>query len=107
AADWVLTPLEQTLPAAEEPLPAALDLAISALNGLMGDHLERNGNGLRTRMEFRHDGRTVALDAESLRRTYPGAGRKLAVFVHGLSCNEQMWRFYSEETHGDRETTYG
>ncbi len=107
AADLALTPLEQTQPDEEEPLPAPLDLAISALNGFMGDHLERNRNGLRTRMEFRHKGRIVALDAETLRRTYPGAGRKLAVFVHGLSCNEQMWRFYSEETHGDRETTYG
>ncbi len=107
AADLALTPLEQTQPAEEEPLPAPLDLAISALNGFMGDHLERNRNGLRTRMEFRHKGRTVALDGETLRRTYPGAGRKLAVFVHGLSCNEQMWQFYSEETYGDRETSYG
>ena len=107
AADWALTPLEQTQPAEEEPLPPALDLAISALNGFMGDHLERNRNGLRTRMEFRHEGRTVALDAETLRRTYPRAGRKLAVFVHGLSCNEESWRFYSEETYGDRDTTYG
>src|SRR5208282_6422805 len=38
AADWALTPLEQTQPAEEEPLPPALDLAISALNGFMGDH---------------------------------------------------------------------
>ena len=104
AADWALT-LEQS--AEEKPLPATLDLAISALNGLVGDHLERNGNGLRTRMEFRHEGRSVALDAETLRRTYPGAGPKLAVFVHGLACNEQVWRFYSEELYGDRETTYG
>ena len=107
AAELALIPLEQTPPEKEEPLPAALDLAISALNGFMGDHLERSGNGLRTRMEFRHQGRSVALNAETIRRTYPGAGRKLAVFVHGLSCNEQMWRFYSEETYGDRETTYG
>src|ERR1017187_9427288 len=74
AADWALTPLEQTEPAEEAPLPPALDLAISALNGVMGAHLERNRNGLRTRMEFRHEGRTVALDAETLRRTYPRAG---------------------------------
>ncbi|MGD0671856.1 MAG: alpha/beta fold hydrolase [Candidatus Binatus sp.] len=107
AADWALIPLEQTPPAEEEPLPASLDLAICALNGFMGDHLERSGNALRTRMEFRHEGRTLALDAETLRRTYPGAGRKLAVFVHGLSCNEQSWRFFAEETYGDRETTYG
>ncbi len=107
AADWALIPLEQTPPAEEQPLPASLDLALSALNGFVGDHLERSGNALRTRMEFRHEGRTVALDAETLRRTYPGAGRKLAVFVHGLSCNEQSWRLYAEETYGDRETTYG
>jgi len=58
-------------------------------------------------MEFRHDGRTVALDPETIRRTYPGAGPKLAVFVHGLSCNEQAWRFYSQENYGNPDTTYG
>ena len=107
AVDWALTPLEQAQPAEEAPLPAALDLAIGALNGFMGDQLERNRNALRTRMEFRQQGRTVALDPDTLRRTYPGAGRKLAVFVHGLSCNEQMWRFYAQENYGDHDTTYG
>ena len=58
-------------------------------------------------MEFRHRGRTVALDGEGLRRTYPAPAEKLAVFIHCLAGNQQVWRFYSEEQYGDRETTYG
>jgi pimeloyl-ACP methyl ester carboxylesterase len=107
AAGLALIPLGDTQPAEGEPLPAAWDLAIGALNGVVGDRLERERNGLRIRMQFHHEGRPLALDLESLRRAYPGAARKLAVFVHGLASNEQVWQFYSEEHYGNRDTTYG
>lgn len=106
AADLALTPLGPMQSGDDRPSPA-VDLAIGALNGILGDRLDRSRNGLRIRMEFRHEGRPLALDAESLRRAYPGAGGRLAVLVHGLAGNEQVWRFYSEEHYGDRETTYG
>src|SRR5271157_4451226 len=50
-------------------------------NGIAGHRLERNQNGLRISMEFRHERRTVVLSTETLRRTYPGATGKLVVFV--------------------------
>ena len=107
AADAALTPLGQMAPAEDGPSPAALDHALGALNGVVGDHLERSRNGLRMRMEFRHRGRPLAPDTETLRRAYPGAAPKIAVFVHGLAGNDLVWRFYSEEHHGNRKTTYG
>jgi len=108
AAELALTPLDHQMePAVEEPPSAVLDFAIGALNGFVGDHLERRQNGLQVRMEFRHEGRPVALDTETLRCSYPGATGKLAVFVHGLACTDQAWRFCSEEQYGNRETTYG
>ncbi len=107
AADLTLTPLLEGEPAADRPTPAAVDLAIGALNGFVGDRLERTRNGLRIRMEFRHEGRPLPLETETLRCVHPGAAAKLAVFVHGLAGTEQVWQFYSEEHYGDRQTTYG
>jgi len=107
AAELALTPLGRAQPEAAEPAPAAWDHMIGALNGVVGDRLERDRNGLRMRMEFRHRGRSLALDPETLRRTHPAADGRIAVFVHGLAGNELVWRFYSEEHYGDRETTYG
>jgi pimeloyl-ACP methyl ester carboxylesterase len=107
AADLALAPLAATGPDAGRPSPAAWDLAIGALNGLVGDRLEQQRNGLRIRLEFRHRGRPLALEPDALRRAYPRPAPRLVVFVHGLAGNERVWRFYSEEHYGNRRTTYG
>ena len=107
AADLALLPLEQAAPAEGGPAPAAWELALGALNGFVGDRLERDRNPLRMPMEFRHEGRPLALNTAALRRTYPGAARRLVIFVHGLAGNELVWRFYSKEHYGNDETSYG
>jgi pimeloyl-ACP methyl ester carboxylesterase len=107
AADLALIPLGEEEPAAVDPAPVAVDLAIGALNGFVGDRLEQKRNGLRIRMEFRNEGRPLALEPNTLRRAYPEAAPKLAVFIHGLAGTEQVWRFYSEESYGEGGTTYG
>jgi pimeloyl-ACP methyl ester carboxylesterase len=107
AAGRALATLAPTQATKGAPRSAAWDLAIGALNGAVGDHLERRRNALRMELEFRHEGRRLALDTETLRGAYGGAGGRLAVFVHGLAGSEHVWRFYSEEHYGDRKTTYG
>jgi pimeloyl-ACP methyl ester carboxylesterase len=107
AAELALLPLEESSSAAEAPAPAAWEHAIGALNGFVGDRLERERSPLRLRMEFRHAGRSLALEPEALRRAYPEAGRRLAVFVHGLAGNERTWRFFSRATYGNDDTSYG
>ena len=107
AAELALSPLADAHPAEGEPASEIWDHAIGALNGIVGDRLERDQNGLRMRMDFRHAGRRLALDRESLRRAYPVASPRLAVFVHGLGGNEHVWRFYSREHYGDDVTSYG
>ncbi|HBZ70185.1 MAG TPA: hypothetical protein DEP35_10800 [Deltaproteobacteria bacterium] len=106
-ADLALPPLTEQNSELRDPPPVGLDLAIGALNGFVGDRLEQKQNGLRFRMGFRSDGRPLALEPSALRRTYPEATSKLAVFVHGLAGTEQVWRFYSEESYGEEGTTYG
>ena len=107
AAHLAIAPLAAAEPAESGPAPAAWELAIGALNGFVGDRLERERNGLRMRLEFRQRGRPLALETEALRRAYPRAAPKLVVFVHGLAGNERVWRFYSEEHYGNRGTSYG
>jgi pimeloyl-ACP methyl ester carboxylesterase len=77
------------------------------LNGFAGDRLARTGNPLATEMGLRHEGRPLAPDREALAAAFPGATPRLAVFVHGLACNESLWRLHSERHYGDARTTYG
>lgn len=52
-----------------------LDLAIGILNGAIGDHLHATDNGLAIEM--------------SVVRGAPG--RRVAIFLHGLMCTEDVW----------------
>ena len=106
-ADVALRPLGDAALGADQPLPPALDLTISALNGVVGDRLEERRNGLRIEMELRHAGRHLPLEPDAIARAFPDASPKLVVFVHGLACNEAVWRFYAEEYYADPDTTYG
>ncbi len=70
-------------------------LAVGALNGMWGDRLHRDRSPLETPMAVRVRGRDVALDAGSLRRAFPQATPRLAVFLHGLCETEDAWRLRS------------
>ena len=60
----------------------------SALNGAFGDHLAASHNRLAIHMAIHAHGAAIALDADSLRSAFPAAGKRLCVFVHGLSVDE-------------------
>jgi PGAP1-like protein len=79
-------------------------LAVGAVNGMWGDRLHRDHSVLETPMAVRVRGRDVALDGDSLRRTFPGATPRLAVFIHGLCETEDAWRLHAAHSvpYGDR-----
>ncbi|MGH2891970.1 MAG: lipase family alpha/beta hydrolase, partial [Solirubrobacteraceae bacterium] len=79
-------------------------LAVGALNGMWGDRLHRDCSALETPMAVRVRGRDVALDAGSLRRAFPRATPRLAVFIHGLCETEDAWRLHAPRSvpYGDR-----
>lgn len=64
---------------------------VSALNGLWAiasdDYVP-----LVIGMAVRHDSADVPLDRESVAAAFPSAGPRIAVFVHGLTQNEDCWR---------------
>jgi pimeloyl-ACP methyl ester carboxylesterase len=67
-------------------------LVVGALNGLIGDELEREGSDLHEPMSLRASGRPVPLEPRALAAAYPDAGGRLVVFVHGLMETEFSWR---------------
>jgi triacylglycerol lipase len=68
-----------------------LEQAISILNGALGDHLARTGNGLATRMTLVQGGVAVAAEPAALARAYPAAGPRAVLLVHGLMSTEHLW----------------
>ena len=55
-------------------------------------------------MTVRVRGRDLALDADALRRAFPGATPRLAVFIHGLCETDDAWRLRAARhvPYGDR-----
>lgn len=68
-----------------------LELAIAILNGAVGDHLARTGNGLATEMRFIAGGRELPVERGALARALPEATTRVVVLVHGLMCTEDVW----------------
>jgi triacylglycerol lipase len=92
----------------------ALELSIAILNGAVGDYLAARGNGLSTPMTFVAEGQPLALTASGLARhpelgprlAQDGSRVRLAVYLHGLMCTEEVWNFPAEKG-GGPPTTYG
>lgn len=73
---------------------------LSAVNGLVGDRLERERPDFAIPMGVRRHGRDVPLDTARLAATYPGATNDLVVFLHGLCETEEHWDRRREQTGG-------
>jgi pimeloyl-ACP methyl ester carboxylesterase len=67
-------------------------LLVGALNGLIGDELEREGSDLHEPMSVRASGRPVRLEPRALAAAHPDASGRLVVFLHGLMETEFSWR---------------
>jgi hypothetical protein len=64
---------------------------LAALNGVLGDHLHATWNPLAIQMRLRHQGRPLELKKAALRASFPEAGGKLLVLVHGSSMSDLGW----------------
>ncbi len=78
-----------------------LDLALGALNGVVGDYLHRTKNGLATSMAFVRNG--AAVDVRTASTGVFGteeSPKKIAILVHGLMSTEDVFRMDDGETYG-------
>jgi pimeloyl-ACP methyl ester carboxylesterase len=78
----------------------ALETAIGALNGLIGDHLARTHNGLATEMQLALDDATLPATRAALANAYPDAKARVVVVLHGLMCTEGVFRFPDGSDYG-------
>lgn len=76
--------------------PTIIDNAISALNGWFGDYLSETENGLQQPMAFFINNRPV--EPETLSAP---TSKKVCVLVHGLGCNESLWKYRARHEGGD------
>ncbi|HWX75597.1 MAG TPA: alpha/beta hydrolase [Solirubrobacteraceae bacterium] len=65
---------------------------IGALNGLIGDRLERSHSALDQAASVRLGGEAVTLERDSLRASFPAASGWIVLFLHGLMGTEFYWQ---------------
>ena len=99
SVDAILSLLQPTL--AEHGSSPEREAVIAALNGVIGDYLEGNGNPLAIPMTLRRHGQPMRLEREVLSRAFPDpSASKLVVLVHGLCLNDLQWNRNGHD-HGD------
>ncbi len=78
---------------------------VGAINGLIGDQLERQASELHQPMAIRVGGRVVAPERGALAEAFPATSARIVVFLHGLMETEFAWSLgerRSGHTYGSR-----
>jgi pimeloyl-ACP methyl ester carboxylesterase len=69
----------------------ARTIAVSILNGVLGDHMQAHGNPLTLGMTWRQDGRALDISRRALAAAMPHRSGKILVMLHGHCMNELQW----------------
>lgn len=85
----------------------AADQLVGVLNGAVGDHLARRGNGLDLGLRLRHAERWLEGGPDAIAAAVPHPRGHLVVFVHGLATTEGSWAFGAGAGLGDARATFG
>lgn len=93
--DFSLSQLGSALGQHESSL--SREVAISMLNGVLGDYLLERENPLAVIMQFRRDGKP--LSDVALRNLIEKSNGKILLMVHGLCMNDLQWQV-DEHDHG-------
>ena len=75
------------------------EVVLAALNGVLGDHLAARNNPLAIPMQFRRNGRPLAMDGQTFNQAVRQSGGKIALMVHGSCMNDLQWNRQGHE-HG-------
>ena len=73
----------------DDPPSPGREAILSALNGVLGDHLVARHNPLAIPMQFRHDGKP--LNEQALLETILQSNGRLAIMMHGSCMNDLQW----------------
>ena len=70
----------------------AREAVVSALNGVLGDHLVGSVNPMAIPMQLRRDGQALTLTRKALSRAIPNASGRILLLVHGLCMSDLQWQ---------------
>lgn len=84
-----------------------VDHTESVLNAFYGDYLHKRQNVLDLGMSLRHQGQTLAIERQALKKAFPDASGKIVVFIHGLACTEWTWNISAQDFYGDPDVNFG
>ena len=73
-----------------------LETTEAALNAVLGDYLERRGNGLAIEMAFYHQGAPLPMTEAAILAAHPRVGSRIVVCLHGMAETESCWSFPRE-----------
>lgn len=68
------------------------EAVLSALNGILGDHLAASANPLSIPMQLRRNGQALTLTKPGLAASIPAPTGKILLLAHGLCMNDLQWR---------------
>lgn len=71
----------------------------AALNGVVGDYLEKTENPLKITMQFRHLSTAIPVNRKNIDQTYPTINGNILLMIHGLCMNDIQWT-RKEHNHG-------
>lgn len=80
----------------QRPSSHRREAMLSALNGVLGDHLLNTANPLTISMRLRHEGQPLTLEKSALAQRLPQATGKVLVLIHGLCMNDLQWHSHGE-----------
>lgn len=75
----------------EERSTPSREAVIAALNGVLGDHLERSRNPLAIAMRLRLRGKALEVTKAGLAEAFPGTGGRILLLVYGLCMSDLQW----------------
>ena len=76
------------------------EIILSVLNGVIGDYLEEKENPLKIEMQFRYRLKSILLDGNYLKETYPNVNGKILLMLHGSCMNDLQWT-RKDHNHGE------
>jgi pimeloyl-ACP methyl ester carboxylesterase len=78
------------------------DDVVAALSGAVGDRMAARRNPLAIRFGVYQHGQRLRLDPAGVEAAFPRATPRIAVFLHGLCGNENVWQMFHQP--GDAQT---